>query len=117
LTPAGRKAYVEQFGALPSSQDSLLEGPDLGFNVRITYGDTQTESWTLKADAMGRMIPQNTPESQKGFDAAIVGTVEMLSGVEITGVTKVIDDSGRPIMEQYSFLARDYMDVTLDPTD
>jgi hypothetical protein len=34
--------------------------------------------------------------------------VEVLEGVEITGVGKAIEDSGRPLLESYHFIAADY---------
>lgn len=37
----------------------------------------------------------------------VVATYTRLVGVHLTGVGRVLDDSGRPIMESYSFIAKD----------
>lgn len=98
------------FGSNPSSRRPLYKGPKAGISVKIAYGNPMIETQTLRRNALGEYIRQGTDASY--FGNAIVSTIDMLTGVEITGVTKVVDDSGRPVLEQYSFLARDYMDIT-----
>jgi hypothetical protein len=57
---------------------------DYGKDERITYGKYGSAS----------------PPSE-------VGTILSLTGVHINGVGVAVDDSGRPIMEVYSFMAKD----------
>lgn len=58
---------------------------DNGFDILITYG------------------PYNEPGRAKD-----PGTVESLIGVQLTGVSKVIGQDGKPIEEQYTFIAKDF---------
>lgn len=59
-------------------------GLDNGFNILITYG------------------PYSAPDGRKTPE-----TVHSLVGVHITGVSQVIGLDGRPIEEQYTFIAKD----------
>ena len=56
-----------------------------GFDIIITYG----------------------PYNEKG-GSSVAGTAESLIGVQLTGVSKVISQDGRPVEEQYSFIAKDF---------
>lgn len=101
---------TEFFGKLPSSRRPLYAGPKEGLTLKIVYGNPSAPSQMLHRNALGQY--ERTNASEDYFSYGIVSTVELLSGVEITGLSKVVDDSGRPTMEQYSFIARDYMDIT-----
>jgi hypothetical protein len=61
-----------------------------GLNILVLYGP-YTESL-------------NKPESKAG---GVSVTAHSISGVYLTGVSQVIDGSGQPIFEEYSFIARD----------
>jgi hypothetical protein len=55
-----------------------------GFNILVLYG----------------------PYTQPGA-SNVSNTAHTLTGVHITGVSQVVDGSGQPIYEEYSFIARD----------
>jgi hypothetical protein len=62
------------------------DGPlkDLGFNILITYGpQNQTDGWKVSE------------------------TTHSITGVQLTGVSQVVGVDGKPIEEQYSFIAKD----------
>jgi hypothetical protein len=76
-------------------------GPD-GFTLYIKYGNPPLASNTTTTfGSNGASIPLNS-----------AGTIEALSGVQITGASKAVDDSGRNIIEVYSFLASDLIPET-----
>lgn len=64
------------------TNDSKIK--DAGFNILVAYG------------------PMNEADGRK-----VNETVHSLVGVQLTGVSQVIDGSGRPIEEQYTFIAKD----------
>lgn len=103
------KFDVDTYPALAASRKSLY-GSKGGLVIKIAYGNPVDEGMVLTKNAFGDYEKNVLVDSN--YTVGIVSAIELLSGVEITGLSKVIDDSGRSIMEQYSFLARDYMDLT-----
>lgn len=56
--------------------------------------------------------PRNVRRDGKplpGQDTLSVSTYTRLVDVHITGVSRIVDDSGRPLLEQYQFLAKDVL--------
>lgn len=58
-----------------------------GFNIMVLYGPYQ--------------------EAGNGTREQVATTAHTLTGVHLTGVSQVIDGSGQPVYEDYSFIARD----------
>ena len=73
-----------------------------GFDLRIAFGSANQ---SLEPGAERQM--QNNGEFHNVPSSAQVRTSSRIVGVELTGITKVLDDSGRPVLETYSFLAND----------
>jgi hypothetical protein len=70
-------------------EDSKANLAKNGFSILLTYGPyTQTYS------------PGNANEK-------VATTARSIVGVHLTGVSQVIDGSGQPVYEDYSFIARD----------
>lgn len=60
-----------------------------GFSILIMYGPyTQTYDSTMKNES-------------------IATTAKTITGVHLTGVSQVVDGSGQPVYEEYTFIARD----------
>lgn len=93
-----------------NSRMALYGGITGGLTIKIVFGNPVETSMTLKKNSFGEY--EKNLESGVLYEGGVVSAVEVLAGVEITGLSKVVDDSGRSIMEQYSFLARDYQDLT-----
>ena len=77
---------------------------DLGrdFNLRISFGSNRRDA----EPAAVRQAFQNGSFHNVPYSGE-VHTESQLVGVEITGVSQLIDDSGRPILESYAYIARD----------
>lgn len=60
-----------------------------GFDILISYGPIARN----QAKDLGSLTPRST--------------IQQINGVHLTGVNTIIDPSGQPIYEQYSFIARD----------
>lgn len=84
----------------------LFNQGDVPLRLLIAYGDPQLK------DSRGVMLQKvsghvdarpvvNGPRSAEMFQA------EELVGVQIAGYSKAIDDSGRNLLEQYQFIAKD----------
>lgn len=88
-------------GYLSSDLASYFPSSHYGFDIRIQYGAVQEKP--------NLTFAPNTHE-----DPAM--TVEVINGVQFTGMTKSIgtSDQGAPILESYSFLARDINGVSLE---
>ena len=75
---------------------SRMRQPDLhseGFNMLITYGPfIEAHNYIYKDDKITEHVDH---------------TIESISGVQIAAMTKVIQGSGQPIEEQYTFVAKD----------
>lgn len=86
-----------------SSQHSRFE---IGkrFDLRISFGSLRRD---VEPGAVRQMSEtgtfQNVPFSQQVF------TETKLIGVALTGVSRQLDDSGRPVMESYTFIAQDLL--------
>ena len=65
-----------------------------GFDIFINYGD----------------VPKSIDELQTTGDVSPEKSVKIINGVQITGASQVINGEGRPIEEEYTFLAKD-MDI------
>jgi hypothetical protein len=110
---AQRLKYWESDRTVPypaseSEEDAELENLPLwaagGLTLRISYNDprTRTERY-MQLLAREREMALSLPDRQD-----LHTLVEVLEGVEITGVGKAIEDSGRPMLESYNFIAADY---------
>lgn len=73
----------------------LLDTGSVGFDIYIKYGNPDLNNKEDEID----------PET--GYTIKDIGTMEVLKGVQLTGVNKIIDDSGRPILESYNFMCKD----------
>lgn len=83
----GSKAYFLHY----DDEDKL----DDGFEIKVTYGPH---------DASSKVTNYKNGKKERPFE-----TIEVLTGVHITGVQKAIasSSSGAPILERYTFVARD----------
>ena len=74
------------------------------YDLRIRYGDP-----TLRREQVLVTLAEDESAMLLGRDGPGVTTMtEVISDVQITGVSRAFDDSGRNLLEAYSFLARDY---------
>lgn len=64
-----------------------------GFDIVISYGDRN-----FHPDAITQYLP---------------GTVKVINGVQLTGVSQIVAPTGEAVLEEYTFLARD-LDNTID---
>jgi hypothetical protein len=62
-----------------------------GFDIILSYGNELIE--------IGKKLDE------------LPGTVKFINGVHLTGVTQVVQPSGEPIFEEYSFIAKDLDDT------
>jgi hypothetical protein len=90
---------------VPSNKEKF-SGPANGLTINVIYG-SEEPSVVFKPNSKGEMSYANS--FSDATDISRVYTKGVLSGVEITGVAHAIDDSGRPIMEIYNFIARDWI--------
>jgi len=106
-----RQKNIEKFweaedqSVKPSVRNSnapLYNGGRNGFTIYIKYGD-------IKLNDNGRAVFGRIGMGLPSKDA---GTIEALDGVQINVAGKSIDDSGRNILEIYSFIARDLIPET-----
>ena len=73
--------------------EPYFEEDDIAFDIAITYG------------AFNR---SNVHDVERKYSQQInPGTVESINNVQITGVSKIVNDDGEAIREQYTFLAND----------
>lgn len=79
----GKQSHTTYF--VPEERNRKIHNE--GFSIMIAYGNI---------DRGISQINQN-----------VNGTIENIVGVQLMEVGKIIDPSGQPIMEEYSFLARD----------
>lgn len=86
----------------------IFQTLDNGFDINIVFGAFLTNPMTLKyvADeqdyyADGATVPDLRPNPSP------IGTGLKLVGVEIQGCARSMADDGRPLVETYSFLAKD----------
>lgn len=107
------KSYREKFWGRvienPNAKDvsyipinkPLYDAGKGGFTIYMKYGDADLDALqTTASDSGGTNV-------SRGF----VGTTEALTGVHITGVGKVVDDSGRVILETYAFQSSDLISL------
>lgn len=74
-----------------------------GLSIRIFYNDPQEAK-----EREGKLVAIEREHvlANRSRDQVYCMT-EVLDGVQIVGVSKAIEDSGRPVLESYQFLARD----------
>lgn len=86
------------------------------FDLHVQFGHRRVR--TGEADPQnpgkGRLLNTRQFNPEAGLvtdiDAPVpISTYTRLVGVELTGVSRLVDDSGRPILEAYTFLARDVL--------
>lgn len=75
---------VDKYGPPPDQAHRPFLETGEGFTITLKFGD-----------------PGNPDPEQRW------GTLRRLLGVELTGVAQVLEDSGRPVLEEYQFIARD----------
>jgi hypothetical protein len=91
--PEHRGANDESGGATYDGETSQKVLAENGFNIIIAYG------------------PMNEVDGMKASE-----TAHSLIGVQLTGVSQVVDGNGQAIQEQYTFIAKDLDgDVTVAP--
>lgn len=98
------------WGTKPDTNEAYLGYADrpyfrqdeLGFDIRIQYGAVSEATGYVN----GRFY-QSVKEEPPNM------TVDVLNGVQLTGLSKSMgtDQAGAPILEQYSFMARDFNGV------
>lgn len=83
---------------LSSDYSPYFRQDDFGFDLRVQYGSVSETSG---------YVQNNTYRSSKNDKSNL--TVDMINGVQLTGMSKQIStaDQGAPILEQYTFIARD----------
>ena len=71
-------------------------------NATITYG-------VVEGDELRANEPARVPRSRQtgGSPISTIHATEQIIGLHITGVSRVIADDGKPLMEVYSFMAQD----------
>lgn len=82
----------------PANNEPYFKGPQvsdggISFDISIAYG------------AYKRPTPNNIESNY--YQQINPGTIKTIHNVQLTGVRQLIDGSGQPIKEQYTFLARD----------
>ena len=100
---------------------SRFETAPEGFTITIDLGKPPTPtapirkpedpfalplSYAQAAEPMRAAAPGHT-FTQRALGASPSWTTRRIIGVSLTGVQQVVDDSGRPLLENYSFLASD----------
>ena len=97
----------------PSGREDVPYAPifmqsDVPLRLFIAYADPQLK------DARGVFLqrPVDTVDGRPVVTSTVTGRAELfqaeeLVGVQILGYSKAIDDSGRNLLEQYQFIARD----------
>jgi hypothetical protein len=81
------KGFVQNLVRDNGSRQPLFDSSSNGFDILLKWGQ---------------------PEEVDRSNDRTWGTLEKLISCHITGMGKEIDDSGRPILESYSFLARSW---------
>jgi len=76
-----------------------------GFDLNITYGTQIKSEQVLRFSGTDNMTPSITNTHEPKLNTKIPTGLKII-GVSLGGVTKVIGDDGRPIMESYTFQAR-----------
>jgi len=92
------KSPTSQFKYVPNAP--MFYGGSYGFSIIFRFGDI--DNGKDERITYGRNGPSASPYE--------TGTIFSLTGVNINGVGTAVDDSGRPVMEVYSFLAKDKID-------
>jgi hypothetical protein len=84
------------------SNQPYFQQDQLGFDIRLQYGAVSEATGYVD----GRFY-------QKFNEQPPNMTVDVINGVQLTGMSKTMgtDSAGAPILEQYSFLARDFNGV------
>lgn len=100
-----------------------------GFDINVVFGDYNPDNnsqssavvgnFLSGSEAMPSTLAQQSAAAVKqlsgtqGLDAMLTKappyTTRKLIGVELTGMAQIVDDSGRPILESFSFLAADFI--------
>lgn len=109
LTPADGTSSINRvttpfLGTASSSRAPRFE-IDGQFNLNIHFGSSDKVQFR-KRKVVGF---SSVDVAQKGTVEIPVQTSLRLLDVVLTGVEKTIDDSGRPVLENYSFLAKDIL--------
>lgn len=91
---------------------ALFETTVDGFDLRIIFGANLDTGQTLRSvDGTSyevKPLEHRFKDMQLAEDSGIAtGTGIQINGVEIAGISKTINDDGRPIIETYAFHARD----------
>lgn len=115
LLSAASKMGDSQFENLSNEYEKSLWGKgNAAFENRVKNQETDSYFYpdgrqsNLHKNGFNIMVAYGPINRQDGKNAGEVeSTVKTISGVQITGVRQVIEPSGRPILEEYSFLARD----------
>jgi len=91
-----------------ATRQGLFETSPGGFDLTLIFGSTLDSKRRLQYVRDNEYIADGyVEENEDGISTNNIATGFRLAGVSITGLSKTIDDSGRPIVETYSFQARD----------
>ena len=120
--PAGKSLLAAVRASLTTQAfQSLFDTPN-GFTIHVRFGDQNTLDYLSTNSDNGDVSTR-----PQAYDASYLAaletlgdadvdqvvsrmppyTTESVTGIEVTGFGKVIDDSGRPVLQTYSFLASD----------
>ena len=100
----------------PSTVEPWFDAGVNGFDLTISYGQPIDNTLIIRRGTTGPS--QGTkgdvswsehPSPVRGIDWKRINTIEKLTGCQITGMQKTLDDSGRSVMEQIDFIAKDYI--------
>lgn len=84
-----------------------------GFNVSIVFGGNIPQPVALRfVSDSDAYTAENGVVEDPAVDPHIIGTGLMLMGVSIMSNPVTINDDGRPVMETYSFMAKDVRPMT-----
>jgi hypothetical protein len=86
-------------------------GPN-GFTIYLRYGQPIGAPPTM-LPTQNVINPLGGVQPVPQVKGASVGAIERIVGVEIVGVGKMIDDSGRPVTEVYNFMAKDLNEANM----
>lgn len=89
-----------------ASKDNATDGSSKPYFIPINYNDTPKIS-SRGFDILISYGPEAKRQRKNLGELSPNTTVQAINGVHITSVSMIVDATGQPLYEQYSFMARD----------
>lgn len=107
------ESNVNSYAPRVARNAGMYEVAPEGFNLSIVFGGNIPQPVALRFVSDSEMYTAESGVVQESsIDPHIIGTGLMLVGVSIMANPVTINDDGRPVMETYSFMARDVRPMT-----